>query len=416
MSFLQFISDTLRNKYKDFDGRASLGEYLYFQLFVVLVYGVVLLGFGAWESYSLRDLKTNVATPHILFWLSLVWAVLGVILFLPSIAITVRRLHDMEKSGWWLLGIAVAIGVLGAFGLPEVLAGAIGFFVLTRAGGRDDNFYGILPSTKIKAPWAGFMKRPVVNGLISGLALLGVVVVSHYAFFKPIEGYLPIKNADGTTQYHLVEGKDGSDWVLRLPSDLNITDLDHQSRFRPAFGGARNDYIGVDWGLRIFASLALKEELALHGDTNGAVPVSLSIYGDKIDLPKLDLSECVPVQEISAGLIVVSENRENVEKEYAGQSERYGSFENFYRYHYRPLCLKYGNPNEDKYVLSDIDGGLVGIGICDDECEFKLFLPNGRDSFMKLQKKDLAVAQNLYSAFVGLLEEATDLGASVNYP
>ncbi len=70
-------------KYFDFKGRASRSEYWYFVLFTFLGYGVgILLGFIA----------------PVLLW-SLGIFVLAIII--PAIAVAARRLHDINKSGWY---------------------------------------------------------------------------------------------------------------------------------------------------------------------------------------------------------------------------------------------------------------------------------------------------------------------------
>lgn len=70
-------------KYFDFKGRASRSEYWYFILFIFLGYGVGLL----------LGLITTA-----LFWLLGIF-IIGIII--PAIAVTARRLHDINKSGWF---------------------------------------------------------------------------------------------------------------------------------------------------------------------------------------------------------------------------------------------------------------------------------------------------------------------------
>ena len=84
MSFKEAIT-TCFNKYVTFSGRARRSEYWYFMLFIFLVQSV--LGVLAESS----DFVTTIAS---LFSLAV---------FLPNIAVTFRRLHDVGKSGWWIL-------------------------------------------------------------------------------------------------------------------------------------------------------------------------------------------------------------------------------------------------------------------------------------------------------------------------
>ena len=58
----------------------------------------------------------------------------GLAMMLPNFAVTVRRLHDVGKSGWWMLIVLIPI------------IGAIWLFVLTVTDSQaDDNEYGANP-------------------------------------------------------------------------------------------------------------------------------------------------------------------------------------------------------------------------------------------------------------------------------
>ena len=72
-------------KYADFNGRARRTEYWLFVLFsmvIAMVLGVV--------DYVL-------GTPGI------IGLIFALAILIPSIAVGVRRLHDADRSGWWLL-------------------------------------------------------------------------------------------------------------------------------------------------------------------------------------------------------------------------------------------------------------------------------------------------------------------------
>ena len=72
-------------KYVDFKGRARRSEYWYFELFSLLAGLVAVL-------IDLAILGHGIIEP-----------LLSLALFLPSIAVTARRLHDTDRSGWWML-------------------------------------------------------------------------------------------------------------------------------------------------------------------------------------------------------------------------------------------------------------------------------------------------------------------------
>ena len=77
-------------RYIDFSGRSSRAEYWWFTLFIVLVDVIVTAVDTVVLGTDLRDIGL----------LSTVWQLATLI---PSLAIGVRRLHDIDKSGWWLL-------------------------------------------------------------------------------------------------------------------------------------------------------------------------------------------------------------------------------------------------------------------------------------------------------------------------
>jgi len=84
----------------DFSGRSRRKEYWIFNLFNSLVAIVLVL---AIFPFSAQD-----KPPSILFLLVLVY---GIVLFIPSLSVTIRRLHDIGKSGWWyFIGFVPLIG------------------------------------------------------------------------------------------------------------------------------------------------------------------------------------------------------------------------------------------------------------------------------------------------------------------
>lgn len=83
-------------KYAVFDGRARRKEYWMFILINIIVSFVVGFIDGILEIYTGEEL----------FILSTLYVL---ILFLPTIAVQVRRLHDTNRSGWWVLLIFVPI-------------------------------------------------------------------------------------------------------------------------------------------------------------------------------------------------------------------------------------------------------------------------------------------------------------------
>lgn len=88
---------TVLSKYIRFEGRASRSEYWYWILLLVIlsivlavIEGAVIapsIGFEAFDPEAGQPLRM------LMFFA----------LFLPSLGVSVRRLHDIGRSGWWLL-------------------------------------------------------------------------------------------------------------------------------------------------------------------------------------------------------------------------------------------------------------------------------------------------------------------------
>lgn len=88
-------------KYAVFAGRARRSEYWYFCLFNLLIS----LALGTIDGLSgLFDMDTGVG---------LLGGLYALTVLVPGIAVSVRRLHDTNRSGWWLLlGLVPIVGVI----------------------------------------------------------------------------------------------------------------------------------------------------------------------------------------------------------------------------------------------------------------------------------------------------------------
>lgn len=74
----------------DFSGRSRRKEYWYFQLFNGIVMMFILL-----FAIAFSENGKPATLP-----LGLMFAY-GLVLIVPALAVTIRRLHDIGKSGWW---------------------------------------------------------------------------------------------------------------------------------------------------------------------------------------------------------------------------------------------------------------------------------------------------------------------------
>ena len=98
MDFAQSIK-TCFSKYAVFSGRASRSEFWWFALFgliggiVTVVIDVMILGYSTEDNGPVNIIFT-------------------IVTFLPYLAVGARRLHDINRSGWWQLITLTVIGII----------------------------------------------------------------------------------------------------------------------------------------------------------------------------------------------------------------------------------------------------------------------------------------------------------------
>jgi uncharacterized membrane protein YhaH (DUF805 family) len=95
MNFVEAIKSAFSN-YANFKGRAIRSEYWWFWLFMFIV------NTGLNVATELNDDLVGL----------LIVCALALALVAPSIAVAVRRLHDVNRSGWWMLLAFTIIGVI----------------------------------------------------------------------------------------------------------------------------------------------------------------------------------------------------------------------------------------------------------------------------------------------------------------
>jgi uncharacterized membrane protein YhaH (DUF805 family) len=98
MDFKKHIKICL-SKYTVFSGRASRSEFWYFVLFtfigglIATVVDIMIFNYS-WELNG----------P--------VYIIFEILILIPSISVAARRLHDIDKSGWWQLIVITIIGII----------------------------------------------------------------------------------------------------------------------------------------------------------------------------------------------------------------------------------------------------------------------------------------------------------------
>tara|TARA_B100000029_G_C16966888_1_gene738451 strand:- start:101 stop:472 length:372 start_codon:yes stop_codon:yes gene_type:complete len=122
MDLQNSIKICIAKKYANFNGRASRSEYWWFQLFYIIVIFVAMI----FDSMYINNVQT----------MGPVELLTTLVLLLPLLSVTARRLHDVGRSGWWML---VGITIIGLIPL---------FIWWVSVGTKSKNKYG--PPIKLK--------------------------------------------------------------------------------------------------------------------------------------------------------------------------------------------------------------------------------------------------------------------------
>ena len=132
MGFMDALTTVFRNKYATFSGRASRSEYWwaylgYFVIATVLQIFAIIGGIILIDAGELALLPTLIA-------------IVGIVaMIIPTIAVSVRRMHDTGKSGWMLLILIIP---------------CIGFILwivwMVEDGQAHDNVYGPVPTNTME--------------------------------------------------------------------------------------------------------------------------------------------------------------------------------------------------------------------------------------------------------------------------
>ena len=101
MNFFDHIKNCFV-KYTDFSGRSSRAEYWNFFVFIAILTLIsdYLDALMSGESYMYYS------------GFGALYIISSLLTFFPSLAVSVRRLHDINKSGWWLMLAVTIIGLI----------------------------------------------------------------------------------------------------------------------------------------------------------------------------------------------------------------------------------------------------------------------------------------------------------------
>lgn len=121
---VHWYTDVIR-RYTEFDGRSDRPEFWWFALINVIV-SLVLYAIGV-AAFGLIGGQ-------------LLGVLYGLATLLPGLGVEIRRLHDTNRSGWWIL-----------IGLIPVIGGIILIVFFASAGTHGPNRFGAQPPPRVAA-------------------------------------------------------------------------------------------------------------------------------------------------------------------------------------------------------------------------------------------------------------------------
>jgi uncharacterized membrane protein YhaH (DUF805 family) len=110
-------------RYAEFSGRSRRMEFWMWVLFQFLLGCVFLVGIFSLAGSALLsgDPGQAMATGGAAMILVLLWLLVSLAFLVPNLAVTVRRLHDTNRSGWWIM-LYWGPYLLSMFTAPAMLA------------------------------------------------------------------------------------------------------------------------------------------------------------------------------------------------------------------------------------------------------------------------------------------------------
>lgn len=127
------------SNYIKFDGRSRRAEFWWPALMNLIISwtlsGVAILVSGGFGAYAALQFS---ALGWIFYGASVLW---GLAVFIPGLSVAVRRLHDRNMTGWFLLGFVVAI-IIPLLNIVAIIAFIV---VLAMPGTVGPNKFGADP-------------------------------------------------------------------------------------------------------------------------------------------------------------------------------------------------------------------------------------------------------------------------------
>lgn len=106
-AIIEIFRRTIVEHYIDFQGRCVRRDFWYYVLAYIVVY-------------------VALAIVQSLFGSRILTGLYSLALLLPGLGISIRRLHDVDRSGWWILIVAIPSLLLLLFSTMALVGGAVG--------------------------------------------------------------------------------------------------------------------------------------------------------------------------------------------------------------------------------------------------------------------------------------------------
>tara|TARA_Y100000590_G_C15000775_1_gene743737 strand:- start:26 stop:472 length:447 start_codon:yes stop_codon:yes gene_type:complete len=146
MNFFNSIKYCIDKKYADFKSRASRSEFWYFTLFVVICLPIAML-LSKLIVFDFLKIKSDDPETEGAFIIIFYYIILSPII-IPAFSVSVRRLHDLNLSGWLICFMFPFMYLDEYFGTDyifNIVALIIFYSVCSLKGTNGKNKYGDKP-------------------------------------------------------------------------------------------------------------------------------------------------------------------------------------------------------------------------------------------------------------------------------
>lgn len=197
-------------RYFNFKGRTSRRAFLGYCLIQMLI-STAIIAIVYLVTVKMNSIEATLYGSGIIFFSALLT---NLIFSIPNVATTVRRLHDIGKSGWWYLLI----------GIPFINLYVL--YLLLLSGNKEENIYGSAEQfecsleAKISESQSRYKKEAAIIGILC-IIFLGIIIKSASDMTDSINGDNTKTTATATTSKQ-VGREGGTSKAQEQPVDPNV--------------------------------------------------------------------------------------------------------------------------------------------------------------------------------------------------